>query len=248
MALPPYNHEQVFLFPRWHPYAKVLADLELHGRVRLYHDHPNEAEQAREQERLVAGHREMLAVAQALQSQQPAEPGQATAATTDEPAAAPMDVEQDRGKEKVVDTMEVVGEHAGGYTAGKLEREYEKWVELSEANGQLIWMGSNDTDDGKKMIHFLVDEKEFSLVYPTPGVRPLQSSVVHEWYAVLDQLTQVRRAQDVNGVFRVEAGRNNRWAAELNEYLAAHSKALQVGNLFSKIAHYATRTQGAPAP
>ncbi|ELR24964.1 UBA/TSN domain containing protein [Acanthamoeba castellanii str. Neff] len=217
MALPPYNHEQVFLFPRWHPYAKVLADLELHGEVRLYHDHPNEAEQAREQERLVAGHREMLAVAQALQSQQPAEPGRATT-TTDEPAAAPMDVEQDRGKEKVVDTMEGVGEHADGYTAGKLEREYEKWVELSEANGQLIWMGSDDTDDGKKMIHFLVDDKEFSLVYPTPG--------------------------DVNGVFRVEADRNNRWAAELNEYLAAHAKTLQVGDLFSKIVHYVTRTQG----
>jgi hypothetical protein len=52
----------------------------------------------------------------------------------------------------------------------------------------------------------------------------------------------------VNGVFRVEADRNNRWAAELNEYLAAHAKTLLVGDLFSKIVHYVTRTQGAPTP
>jgi hypothetical protein len=48
------------------------------------------------------------------------------------------------------------------------------------------------------------------------------------------------RAQDVGGVFRVEAGRGSRWANEANQYLSHHAKELQVGDVFSKIVHYAT--------
>jgi hypothetical protein len=152
----------------------VLADLERYGRVRLYHDHPNEEEAAKEKEHIMGGHWEMLDVVRAMESR----------LLERQPAEAVMDVEQDRGKEKE-EAMDVVHEkeenkpadaqapHVAtheGYTAGRLEREYERWVELDEPNGQLIWMGTDDFDSGKKKIHFLLDDKEFSLIYPTAEV------------------------------------------------------------------------------
>ena len=43
-ALPPYKHEKVFQYPRWHPHQKVISDLKKFGKVQLYSDHPNDEE------------------------------------------------------------------------------------------------------------------------------------------------------------------------------------------------------------
>ena len=50
-VLPPFTHAKVFQYPRWHSHAKVLRDLREHGAVRLYADHPNDAEGAAEHQR-----------------------------------------------------------------------------------------------------------------------------------------------------------------------------------------------------
>lgn len=51
MVLPPFRHEKVFQYPRWHSHQKVIADLKTKGKVQLYCDSPNDAEGAAEYQR-----------------------------------------------------------------------------------------------------------------------------------------------------------------------------------------------------
>jgi len=44
IVLPPFKHEKVFQYPRWHSYQKVLSDLEKHGKVLTYDKVENKAE------------------------------------------------------------------------------------------------------------------------------------------------------------------------------------------------------------
>jgi len=44
MVMPPFKHEKIFQYPRWHNHRKVLHDLESHGHVQLYCDKPNDEE------------------------------------------------------------------------------------------------------------------------------------------------------------------------------------------------------------
>jgi len=44
MVLPPFTHEKVFQYPRWHSFNKVIAELEKYGAVRTYDKHENESE------------------------------------------------------------------------------------------------------------------------------------------------------------------------------------------------------------
>eukprot|EP00455_Lapot_gusevi_P017581 TRINITY_DN1943_c0_g1_i1.p1 TRINITY_DN1943_c0_g1~~TRINITY_DN1943_c0_g1_i1.p1 ORF type:complete len:241 (-),score=76.83 TRINITY_DN1943_c0_g1_i1:77-799(-) len=46
MVLPPFTHEKVFQYPRWHSHAKVVRDLREHGRVIPYQEAPNDEEGA----------------------------------------------------------------------------------------------------------------------------------------------------------------------------------------------------------
>lgn len=59
MVLPPFKHEKVFQYPRWHPHEKVLKDLEEFGEVRDYERYPNEEEGAAEYARAMKGHSEL---------------------------------------------------------------------------------------------------------------------------------------------------------------------------------------------
>jgi len=43
-VLPPFRHEKVFQYPRWHSHAKVMRDLRKHGRVIPYTEEPNVTE------------------------------------------------------------------------------------------------------------------------------------------------------------------------------------------------------------
>jgi diadenosine tetraphosphate (Ap4A) HIT family hydrolase len=55
-VLPPFKHEKVFQYPRWHAHNKVMADLREHGVVKLYEQGraEDDAEGAREYERAMA--------------------------------------------------------------------------------------------------------------------------------------------------------------------------------------------------
>ncbi len=44
VVLPPFTHEKVFQYPRWHSHKKVVADLKKHGRVITYKEQPNDDE------------------------------------------------------------------------------------------------------------------------------------------------------------------------------------------------------------
>jgi hypothetical protein len=46
VILPPFKHEKIFTYPRWHSYQKVIRDLNTYGRVKLYTEEPNEKEGA----------------------------------------------------------------------------------------------------------------------------------------------------------------------------------------------------------
>lgn len=41
MLLPPFKHEKVLQYPRWHTHQKVMADLEQYGHVRVFSEHPD---------------------------------------------------------------------------------------------------------------------------------------------------------------------------------------------------------------
>lgn len=44
MVCPPFSHEKVFQYPRWHPHHKVIKDLKTFGRVKTYSETPDEDE------------------------------------------------------------------------------------------------------------------------------------------------------------------------------------------------------------
>jgi hypothetical protein len=54
LVLPPFRHEKVFQYPRWHSHAKVVRDLKEHGKVHLYCDQPNDEEGNKEYQRAMA--------------------------------------------------------------------------------------------------------------------------------------------------------------------------------------------------
>lgn len=51
MVLPPFKHEKVFQYPRWHNMKKVLKDLESFGKVKVYQQYPNDKEGENEYQR-----------------------------------------------------------------------------------------------------------------------------------------------------------------------------------------------------
>jgi len=44
MVLPPFRHEKVFQYPRFHPHKKVIADLKRYGKVKTYSEFPDDQE------------------------------------------------------------------------------------------------------------------------------------------------------------------------------------------------------------
>jgi hypothetical protein len=56
VLLPPFKHSKVFIYPRWHSYAKVLSDLKKHGRVIVYPEQPNDEEGENEHKRALRLH------------------------------------------------------------------------------------------------------------------------------------------------------------------------------------------------
>ncbi len=56
MVLPPFSHQRVFQYPRWHPFVKVIADLRNFGCVRTYTEFPNEEAGKVEYNRAMDGH------------------------------------------------------------------------------------------------------------------------------------------------------------------------------------------------
>eukprot|EP01116_Phalansterium_solitarium_P008601 TRINITY_DN22538_c0_g1_i1.p1 TRINITY_DN22538_c0_g1~~TRINITY_DN22538_c0_g1_i1.p1 ORF type:complete len:356 (+),score=100.56 TRINITY_DN22538_c0_g1_i1:40-1107(+) len=81
IALPPFKHEKVFQYPRWHSHKKVVADLKQHGRVVPYAEQPNDAEGSAVYDSAIQ-HSRMFAARLAT-------PAAAVAAVAVETAAAP---------------------------------------------------------------------------------------------------------------------------------------------------------------
>lgn len=44
MVLPPFKHEKVFQYPRFHGHKKIVSDLQRFGRVIVYEEEPNDVE------------------------------------------------------------------------------------------------------------------------------------------------------------------------------------------------------------
>jgi diadenosine tetraphosphate (Ap4A) HIT family hydrolase len=65
MVLPPFRHEKVFQYPRWHLHAKVVRDLKQHGKVLTQDIHPNEEEGLRAYEKAIADSRYFQSLAAA---------------------------------------------------------------------------------------------------------------------------------------------------------------------------------------
>jgi len=60
IVLPPFTHEKVFQYPRWHSHKKVLQDLKTHGKVIPYAEKPNDEEGLGVYNKAIAQSREML--------------------------------------------------------------------------------------------------------------------------------------------------------------------------------------------
>jgi diadenosine tetraphosphate (Ap4A) HIT family hydrolase len=58
-VIPPYKHQKVFQYPRWHSHEKVINDLKTHGKVILYTEQPNDQEGIEEQRRALRNHNEI---------------------------------------------------------------------------------------------------------------------------------------------------------------------------------------------
>lgn len=86
MVLPPFKHEKVFQYPRWHAHTKIVSDLRTHGKVQLYCDQPNDAEGEAEYQRAMSNSERAKTLKQEWEQKQ-AETAQTTTTTTD--AAAP---------------------------------------------------------------------------------------------------------------------------------------------------------------
>jgi len=57
MVLPPFTHEKVFQYPRWHPHAKVISDLKKYGCVHTYAEFPDDAAGEATYDEAIAHHR-----------------------------------------------------------------------------------------------------------------------------------------------------------------------------------------------
>jgi hypothetical protein len=42
MMVPPFKHNKILQYPRWHPHSKVIDDLKRLGKVQIYEQNPNE--------------------------------------------------------------------------------------------------------------------------------------------------------------------------------------------------------------
>jgi len=60
IVLPPFTHEKVFQYPRWHSHKKVMNDLKAHGKVIPYSEKPNDEEGLGVYNKAITQHREML--------------------------------------------------------------------------------------------------------------------------------------------------------------------------------------------
>uniref|UniRef100_A0A6A7G4H4 thiamine phosphate synthase n=1 Tax=Hirondellea gigas TaxID=1518452 RepID=A0A6A7G4H4_9CRUS len=60
LVLPPFHHENVFEYPRWHSHAKVIHDLKTSGRVIPYAEVPNVDEGRIVYENAIRDHRELI--------------------------------------------------------------------------------------------------------------------------------------------------------------------------------------------
>lgn len=66
VMLPPFKHNKVLQYPRWHSHAKVMRDLKAHGKVILYETTPNDAEGKAEYDRAMANQDKAKALIEAL--------------------------------------------------------------------------------------------------------------------------------------------------------------------------------------
>jgi len=64
IVLPPFTHEKVFQYPRWHSQSKIVNDLKKHGRVIPYSEQPHDEEGAAVYNKLIKEHREFSALLQ----------------------------------------------------------------------------------------------------------------------------------------------------------------------------------------
>jgi len=66
MILPPFKHNKILQYPRWHNHHKVVADLKKDGKVHLYNEHPNETEGKAEYDRAMKNQEKALEIIAAL--------------------------------------------------------------------------------------------------------------------------------------------------------------------------------------
>jgi len=140
MVLPPFKHEKVFQYPRWHPHEKVLSDLEKHGEVKDYERFPNKEEGEAEYQKYMKGQSEVLAK------------------VAEKEAAAQGKEKQDsqeKGKEK---------EEVKYYTIGAIEKAFDSWSADNMAEEQLLWLGEE-----KDRVTLGFGEEEFTLTFPRKG-------------------------------------------------------------------------------
>jgi len=65
LIMPPYTHNKILQYPRWHSHAKVVNDLKTHGAAQLYNKTPNDAEGKAVYDRAMAAQdkaRELIAI------------------------------------------------------------------------------------------------------------------------------------------------------------------------------------------
>jgi diadenosine tetraphosphate (Ap4A) HIT family hydrolase len=67
MMVPPYKHEKILQYPRWHSHTKVINDLNAKGKVQLYSEVPDLIEGPKEQARAIENDKR---IKQSMENQQ----------------------------------------------------------------------------------------------------------------------------------------------------------------------------------
>eukprot|EP01112_Ceratiomyxa_fruticulosa_P016758 TRINITY_DN5105_c0_g1_i1.p1 TRINITY_DN5105_c0_g1~~TRINITY_DN5105_c0_g1_i1.p1 ORF type:complete len:239 (+),score=34.75 TRINITY_DN5105_c0_g1_i1:89-805(+) len=60
LILPPFNHDKIAVYPRWHSHSKVVDDLRKFGEVRPFEKHPDETEGKTEKDKALKIHNQIL--------------------------------------------------------------------------------------------------------------------------------------------------------------------------------------------